>query len=85
MTTYYEPSLYDLTMALAFVSIFCVVHVIFKNIKQICLWSLKCVVTLFLWSILWICTQLHKLPEWKIDLSNSISKLVNFTLHKNEL
>jgi hypothetical protein len=85
MTTFYEPTIYHVTMTLAFVAIFCLVHVIFKNIKHICFWSLKAGITVFLWSILWVCTQLHKLPEWKLDLRDSIGKLINMTLNKAEL
>lgn len=76
-------SLYDVTMALAFVAIFCAVHLIFKNIKQICLWSCKFVTTTMLWSVIWVATQLDQLPQWKEAFGDSIWTLVNLT--KGEL
>ena len=76
-------NLYDVTMILAFVAIFCVVHVVFKNIRQIFLLTCKCVVTIILWSFLWVATQLHHLPEWKTAFSDSVWRLVNMT--KGEL
>lgn len=76
-------TLYEVTMVLVFVAIFCVVHVIFKNIKQICLWSCKLCTTIMLWSFIWIATQLQHLPQWKENLNDSIWTLVNLT--KREL
>ena len=76
-------TLYEVTMVLVFVAIFCVVHLIFKNIKQICLWSCKLCTAIMLWSFIWIATQLQHLPQWKANLSDSIWTLVNLT--KREL
>lgn len=76
-------TLYDINMALAFVILFCCVHLIFKNIRQICLWSAKLCITGILWSFLWIATQLDHLPQWKNNLIESMWRLVNVT--KGEL
>lgn len=76
-------TLFDVVMALAFVAIFCVVHFIFKNIKDIFLWTCKLLTTTVIWSILWIATHMHQLPTWKLDLMDSVFRLVNLT--KGEL
>lgn len=76
-------TLFNVTMALAFVAIFCVVHFIFKNIRDIFLWSSKLVVTTFLWSILYIAVQMDQLPNWKSNFMDSVFRLVNLT--KGEL
>ena len=72
-------SLYEITMGLAFIAIFCLVHIVFKNIMQILIWTCKITATVLLWSILWVATQLHQLPEWKTALSDSVWHLVNMT------
>jgi len=71
--------LHEILFALLFVSIFIVVHYIFKNIKDIFMWTCKFLTTVYLWSLLWIATQLHRLPEWQANLSDSVWKLVNMT------
>lgn len=78
-------TLYDCTMFLVFISIFCVVHFIFKNIKQICLWVAKFAVTCMLWSFVWVATNLQGLPQWKSAFKDSIWKLVNLTQGNTEL
>ena len=76
-------TLYEVTMMLVFVAVFCAVHLVFKNIKQIFLWSCKLFTTTILWSLIWVATQIHHLPQWKEELSDSIWTLVNLT--KGEL
>lgn len=80
-----QTSLYNVTMLLTFVAIFCAVHIVFKNIRQICLWSAKLLVTGMLWTFVWVATQLHQLPQWKTDFSESIWRLVNLTRGISEL
>jgi len=67
--------MFEILMSLAFVAIFIIVHLVFKNIRDIFVWSCKIITASYLWCILWIITQLHRLPEWKMDLSNSVTDL----------
>jgi len=71
--------LYDIAMLLAGIVIFIVIHYTFKNIRDVCFWSCKILTTLYLWSLLWIATQLHHMPEWKASFTDSIWTLVNMT------
>ncbi len=66
-------------MFLVFIAIFCVVHIVFKNIRQICLWSAKLFVSFVVWSFVYVATQLHNLPQWKTNFSDSIWRIVNMT------
>ena len=66
-------SLYDVSMTLAFISIFLGVHLIFNNLRQILLWSCKLWTTVMLWSILWVFTKLDQLPEWNAALEESVT------------
>jgi len=75
--------LYETAMGLAFIAIFIVTHYIFKNLRDILLWSCKLITTAYLWSLLWIGTQLHRLPEWQNAFHESVWTLVNMT--KKEL
>ena len=75
--------LYETAMGLAFIAIFIVTHYIFKNLQDILLSSCKLLTTLYLWSLLWIGTQLHRLPEWQNAFQDSVWKIVNMT--KGEL
>jgi len=75
--------LFEIAMCLAFVVIFIMTHYIFKNLKDILLWTCKLVTSLYLWSLLWILTQLHRLPEWQTAFTDSVWTLVNMT--KSEL
>lgn len=73
---------YEIAMGLAFIVIFIFTHYIFKNIKDIFLWTCKIVTAVYLWLLLWILTQLHRLPEWQVNFKDSIYnlvELVNFT------
>jgi len=74
--------LYELAMFLIFIVIFIVVHYIFKNIKDIMLWSCKFITAGYIWFLLWIVTQIQHLPEWQASFSTSATKLfelVNIT------
>lgn len=73
------PSAYETLMMLAFVFIFLVTHAAFNNIRQVFLWTCKMITTVYVWSLLWIATQLHNLPEWKTALGDSVWTLVNMT------
>lgn len=72
-------------MFLSFVAIFIAVHIIFKHMRQILVWSCKLITTLFLWSIVWICTQLQNLPQWQQDFKDSVWNIVNMTKDRFEL
>ena len=69
----------EILFTLLFITIFIIVHYVFKNIKDICLWSCKFLTTVYLWSLVWIVTQLHRLPEWQASFSDSVWKVVNMT------
>jgi hypothetical protein len=75
--------LYEIAMTLAFITIFIVTHYVFKNIKDIFFWTCKLLTTVYLWLLLWIVTQLHRLPEWQSAFTDSVWTLVNMT--KSEL
>lgn len=76
-------TMFDILMTLAFIVIFIITHIAFKNIKDICIWSCKLITTMYLWCILWVVTQLHHLPDWKAQFTDSVWTLVNMT--KKEL
>lgn len=74
--------LYELTMFLIFIVILIITHYVFKNIKDIMLWSCKLITAAYIWLIIWIATQIHHLPEWQASFSTSAAKLfelVNIT------
>lgn len=71
--------LHEITFGLAFIAIFIMVHVIFKNITDIFLWTCKFITTVYLWSLVWIATQLHRLPEWQETFTESVWTIVNMT------
>lgn len=71
--------MFEVLMTLAFIVIFILTHIAFKNIKDICIWSCKLITTTYLWGILWVVTQLHRLPDWKTQFSDSVWTLVNAT------
>tara|TARA_B110000091_G_scaffold130897_1_gene140361 strand:+ start:30643 stop:30885 length:243 start_codon:yes stop_codon:yes gene_type:complete len=71
--------LYNLALLLAFVVIFIGVNVVFKNLRQILLWSCKLVTTCYIWAVLWILMELRHLPEWQQQLFDSVWKLANMT------
>ena len=79
----HQMQTYEIMMFLTAVAIFCVVHIIFKNIRDIFIWSCKIITTVFLWSLVWVATQLHHLPDWKTQFTESVWQLVNMT--KGEL
>jgi len=41
--------------------------------------------TTYLWAVIWIATQIHRLPEWEISLKDSVATLMNGTLFRQEL
>ena len=71
--------LHEITLGLAFIVIFIIVHIIFKNIRDILLWSCKFITATYLWSLIWIATQLHRLPEWQETFTKSAWTLINMT------
>jgi len=74
--------LYEIAMALAFIVLLIITHYIFENITEIVFVACKVMTAAYLWVLLWIMTQLHRLPEWQNAFSESISNLVdlaNFT------
>lgn len=76
---------YTIMMILAFVSIFIVVHIMFKNIRQICFISCKFLTTFYLWSCLWVITHLDSLPMWKTSFKDSVWELYNMTTERYSL
>lgn len=78
--------LYEIAMVLAFLVLLIITHYIFENITEIFFVACKVMTATYLWVLLWIMTQLHRLPEWQDAFSESLSNLVhlvNFT--KTEL
>jgi cytosine/uracil/thiamine/allantoin permease len=71
--------IHDCAFVLAFIVIFIVVHVVFKNIRQILLWSCKILVTTYIWGVFWVIVKINQLPEWQNQLSESVKHLVNIT------
>lgn len=68
----------EILMFLSFITIFIIVHLLFKNIRQVFLWSCKIITTCYIWGVLWIVTQLHQLPEWKLAFEDSVQDLWSF-------
>jgi|SaaInlV_150m_DNA_4_1039716.scaffolds.fasta_scaffold157193_2 hypothetical protein len=71
--------LYNLALFLVFVVIFIVVQIVFKNLRQILLWSCKLITTCYIWAVFWILLELRHLPEWQQQLADSVWKLANMT------
>ncbi len=71
--------LYNLALFLVFVVIFIGVQVVFKNLRQILLWSCKFITTCYIWAVFWVLLELRHLPEWQQQLSDSVWKLANMT------
>ena len=71
--------LHSLALVLGFIVIFIVVHIVFQNIRQLLLVSCKLITTTYITAVIWILLQLHRLPEWQQELSESIWTLVNMT------
>jgi hypothetical protein len=76
-------TLHNLALVLGFIVIFIFVQIVFKNIRQLTLISCKLLTTTYIWGVLWVLLQLHQLPEWQQELSDSVWTLVNMT--KREL
>jgi|TARA_B110000091_G_scaffold182420_1_gene200420 hypothetical protein len=76
-------TLHNLALLLGFIVIFIIVHIVFKNIRQLVLIGCKLITTTYIWAIVWVLLQLHRLPEWQQELSDSVWTLVNMT--KTEL
>jgi len=43
----------------------------------------KLITTTYIWGVVWVMTQLHRLPEWQQELSDSVWTLVNMTKTDN--
>ena len=71
--------LYNLALLLAFVVIFIVVQVVFKNMRQILLWFCKMITAFYIWAVLWVLVELRHLPEWQQQLFDSVWTLANMT------
>jgi len=67
----------SIALALIWILIFLLTHIAFNNIKQLCLWTCKIVTTTYIWAVIWIITQIHRLPEWEINLQDSIQNVLN--------
>ena len=76
-------TLHNLALVLGFIVILIFVQIVFKNIRQLTLISCKLLTTTYIWGVLWVLLQLHQLPEWQQELSDSVWTLVNMT--KREL
>ena len=75
----------SIALILTWFLLFLITHVAFKNMRQLCLISCKIVTTTYLWAVIWIATQIHRLPEWEISLKDSVATLMNGTLFRQEL
>lgn len=75
----------SIALLLTWLLLFMVTHVAFQNIRQICLISCKIITTTYLWLVIWIATQIHRLPEWEISLRDSVANIMNGTLFRQEL
>mgnify|MGYP006188971133 CR=1 FL=1 len=67
----------SIALALIWILIFLLTHIAFNNIKQLCLWTCKIVTTTYIWVVIWIITQIHQLPEWEMNLQDSIQNVLN--------
>jgi hypothetical protein len=76
-------TLHNLALFLGFIVIFIFVHIVFKNIRQLLLVGCKLITTTYIWGVVWVMTQLHLLPEWQQELSDSVWTLVNMTKTDN--
>ena len=76
-------TLHNIALFMGFVVTFIFVHIVFKNIRQLLLIGCKLITTTYIWGVIWIMTQLHRLPEWQQELADSVWTLVNMT--KTEL
>jgi len=75
-------TLYNIAMLLVFVLILMLTHIVFKNGRMLCLWSCKLIVATYIWALVWIITQLDRLPEWNIAFKESIEHVTNGTLFR---
>ena len=74
-----------IALILTWILLFMLTHIAFKNIKQICLVSCKIMTATYLWMVIWIATQIHRLPEWEISLKDSVQNIMNGALFRGEL
>jgi cytosine/uracil/thiamine/allantoin permease len=71
--------LHTFAFALLFVIVFVCVHILFKNIHQVFLWTCKIGLTTYVCFCFWIVYQLHRLPEWEEKMMDSFQTLSNIT------
>jgi len=69
-----------ISLALVWILIFVLIHIAFKNIKQLCILSCKIITTTYLWFVVWVATQLHRLPEWELSFKESVTNIINGSL-----
>jgi len=75
----------SIALMLTWFLLFMVTHVAFQNMRQICLVTCKIITATYLWIVIWIATQIHRLPEWEIALKDSVTNIMNGTLFRQEL
>jgi len=75
----------SIALVLTWFLLFMVTHIAFQNMTQIWWWSCKIITTTYLWMVIWIATQIHRLPEWEIALKDSVTNIMNGTLFRQEL
>ena len=68
-----------LGFVLLFVVVFYCVHILFKNIHQVFLWTCKIGLTSYVCFCVWVGIQLHRLPEWQKQMVESFETLSNIT------
>jgi cytosine/uracil/thiamine/allantoin permease len=68
-----------LAFVLLFAFTFYCVHILFKNINQVFLWTCKIGVTSYICFCVWVAIQLHRLPEWQDQMYESFQTLSNIT------
>jgi hypothetical protein len=64
---------------LLFVAVFICIHIVFKNIHQVFLWTCKIGLTTYICFCVWVGIQLHRLPEWEEKMMESFQTLSNIT------
>lgn len=74
-----------IALILTWILLFMLTHIAFKNIKQLCLVACTIITATYLWLVIWIATQIHRLPEWEISLKDSVQNIMNGTLFRGEL
>jgi hypothetical protein len=74
-----QSMLDTIAFALLFVVVFLFVHILFKNIHQVLLWTCKIGITTYICFCFYVGYQLHQLPQWEQQMYDSFQNLANMT------